>query len=125
MTEEKKSINESLRDWGIDVDRFGVRARESLAGAKGDLSEVRGTLRQTLVEAREVVMSLQSAGSPAATELKQGFERAWREIEQAFASARQKAKDGQAAGAHDVTEVAAADAPADAESDSKPPEPRG
>lgn len=117
MTEEKKSINESLRDWGIDVDRFGERARESLAGAKGDLSEVRGTLRQTLVEAKEVVMGLQSAGSPAAAELKQGFERAWREIEQAFASARQKAKDGQAPEASDSTAVA--------ESDTKPPDQQG
>jgi hypothetical protein len=115
MTDEKKSINDSLRDWGIDVDRFGERAKESLAGAKGDLSEVRGTLRQTLVEAKEIVLGLQSAGSPAATELKQGFERAWREIEQAFSAARQKARDAQPAEGETV-EVAAADG------EEKPPE---
>ena len=87
--EEKKS---SLNDWGIDVDRFKERAKESLATAKGDLSEITGTLRQTLVQAKDVVMGLQTGGAPAAAELKAGFERAWHEIEAAFKSAREKAK---------------------------------
>jgi hypothetical protein len=89
MSEEKKN---SLNDWGIDVDRFKERAKESLANAKGDLSEITGTLRQTLVQAKDVVMGLQTGGAPAAAELKAGFERAWHEIEAAFKSAREKAK---------------------------------
>jgi len=88
MTEEKKG---SLNDWGIDVDKFKERAKESLATAKGDLSEITGTLRQTLVQAKDVVMGLQTGGAPAAAELKAGFERAWHEIEAAFKSAREKA----------------------------------
>lgn len=88
MTEEKKG---SLNDWGIDVDRFKERAKESLATAKGDLTEITGTLRQTLVQAKDVVMGLQTGGAPAAAELKAGFERAWHEIEAAFKSAREKA----------------------------------
>lgn len=95
MSEEpKKPVSDSLRDWGIDVDRFNERAKASMEAARGDLSEITGTLRQTLLEAKDVVMGLQTAGSPAATELKQGFERAWQEIEQAFRSARQKAREG-------------------------------
>ena len=89
----KKPVSDSLRDWGIDVGRFNERAKESLANAKGDFSEITGTLRKTLVEAKEVLMNLQSEGSPAAAELKQGFERAWKEIENAFAEARKKAKE--------------------------------
>jgi hypothetical protein len=89
MSEEKKS---SLNDWGIDVDRFKERAKESLATAKGDLTEITGTLRQTLVQAKDVVMGLQTGGAPAAAELKAGFERAWHEIEAAFKSAREKAR---------------------------------
>lgn len=89
MTEEKKS---SLNDWGIDVDKFKERAKESFATAKGDLSEITGTLRQTLVQAKDVVMNLQTGGAPAAAELKAGFERAWHEIEAAFKNAREKAK---------------------------------
>jgi hypothetical protein len=90
MDEEKKGG--SLNDWGIDVDKFKERAKESLATAKGDLSEITGTLRQTLVQAKDVVMGLQTGGAPAAAELKAGFERAWHEIEAAFKNAREKAK---------------------------------
>jgi hypothetical protein len=89
MSDENKN---SLNDWGIDVDKFKERAKESLATAKGDLSEITGTLRQTLVQAKDVVMGLQTGGAPAAAELKAGFERAWHEIEAAFKSAREKAR---------------------------------
>jgi hypothetical protein len=89
MSDENKN---SLNDWGIDVDKFKARAKESLDTAKGDLSEITGTLRQTLVQAKDVVMGLQTGGAPAAAELKAGFERAWHEIEAAFKSAREKAR---------------------------------
>ena len=92
MSDEKKY---SLNDWGIDVDKFKERAKESLVTAKGDLSEITGTLRQTLVQAKDVVMGLQTGGAPAAAELKAGFERAWHEIEAAFKSAREKAHPSQ------------------------------
>lgn len=104
MSDEKKSLN----DWGIDVEKFKERAKESLATAKGDLSEITGTLRQTLVQAKDVVMGLQTGGAPAAAELKAGFERAWHEIEAAFKSAREKARAPQPAA------EASAETPADA-----------
>ena len=92
--EEKKSVSDSLRNWGIDVDRLEERAKESLSAAKGDLSEIAGTLRHTLLHAKDIVSTLQGASSPAASEIKAGFERAWGEIESAFRAARQKARDG-------------------------------
>jgi hypothetical protein len=101
MSDEKKSLN----DWGIDVDRFKERAKESLESAKGDLSEITGTLRQTLVHAKDVVMGMQGPGSPAAAELKAGFERAWKEIEGAFRAAREKAKEGRSGVAEAETSV--------------------
>ena len=91
--ESKKPVSDALRDWGIDVERFNERAKQSIETAKGDLTEVTGTLRQTLVQAKDVLMGLQTAGSPAAAELKQGFERAWQEIERAFTAARQRARE--------------------------------
>ena len=90
---EKRSVSESLRDWGIDVDRFEERARESLESARGDLTEITGTLRHTLIRAKDVVVGLQKNGAPVAAELKSGFERAWQEIEAAFKAAREKAKE--------------------------------
>jgi hypothetical protein len=93
MSDEKKSVSESLRDWGIDVDKFEERARESFETARGDLSEISGTLRDTLLKAKEVLVGLQKSGAPVATELKTGFERAWKEIDQAFSSARLKARE--------------------------------
>lgn len=95
--DQKKTVSESLRDWGIDVSKFEERAKESLQEAKGDLSEITGTLRQTLVEAKDVLVGLQKTGSPAAAELKGGFERAWHEIESAFRAARERAKADKAA----------------------------
>lgn len=90
MSDESKQ--NSLNDWGIDVDKFKERAKESLDAAKGDLSEIGGTLRHALVNAKDVVLGLQTNGAPAAAELRSGFERAWKEIENAFRSARDKAK---------------------------------
>jgi hypothetical protein len=90
---EKKSVSDSLRDWGIDVQRFEERAKESLGNARDDLSEIAGTLRHTLVQAKDVVVGLQKNGAPVAAEIKSGFERAWHEIESAFKFAREKAKE--------------------------------
>jgi hypothetical protein len=104
MTEEPKK--DSLNDWGIDVDKFKERAKESLSGAKDDLSEIAGTLRQTLVQAKDVLVGLQKGGAPAATELKAGFERAWHEIENAFKAAREKAKEARAADAPEAAPAA-------------------
>ena len=89
MADEQKK---SLEDWGIDVDKFKERAKESLESARGDLTEITGTLRHTLVHAKDILVGLQKTGSPAAAELKSGFERAWHEIEAAFRAAREKAK---------------------------------
>ena len=88
----KRHVSDALRGWGIDVDKFGERAKESMSAAKGDLSEITGTLRETLVEAKDILVALHTSGSPVAAELKSGFERAWGEIERAFKSAREKAE---------------------------------
>lgn len=92
MADEPKK---SLEEWGIDVEKFKDRAKESLESARGDLTEITGTLRQTLVQAKDVLVGLQKSGSPAAAELKSGFERAWHEIEAAFRAAREKARSGE------------------------------
>lgn len=92
MADESNEPKKSLEYWGIDVEKFKERAKESLENARGDLSEITGTLRHTLVQAKDVLVGLQKSGSPAAAELKSGFERAWQEIEAAFRAAREKAK---------------------------------
>ena len=94
MSDEPKN---PLEDWGIDVEKFKVRAKESIENARGDLSEITGTLRATLVQAKDILVGMQKSGSPAAAELKSGFERAWHEIESAFRSAREKAKSAESA----------------------------
>lgn len=100
MSEEPKK---SLEDWGIDVEKFKERAKVSLESARGDLTEITGTLRHTLVQAKDVLVGLQKSGSPAAAELKSGFERAWHEIEAAFRAAREKAKGEPADESTDAT----------------------
>lgn len=90
---EKTPLTNSLREWGFDLARFETKARKSMENARGDLSEVTGVLRESLKKMKQVLLDLQVAREPVATELKSGFERAWDEIEQAFARARQKARE--------------------------------
>lgn len=108
---EEESKKGSLNDWGIDVDKFKERAKESLGNAKDDLSEIAGTLRQTLVHAKDVVTGLQSGGGPAANELKAGFERAWHEIENAFKAAREKAREARTAQSNEPPQEPPTEAP--------------
>jgi hypothetical protein len=103
MGMENGKKESSLNEWGIDVDRFKERAKESLGNAKDDLSEVAGTLREALVSAKDVILGLPHGGSGAGAEIKGGFERAWREIEQAFKAAREKAKEARTSPSDDAT----------------------
>ena len=116
---EKKKVTESLRDWGFDAERFQERAKESMSNARGDLSEITGTLRHTLVQAKDIVLGLQKNGAPVAAELKGGFERAWQEIEAAFKSAREKAKSPKSETAETSETAEASESGADPE----PPSP--
>ncbi|MEA2488662.1 MAG: hypothetical protein QOH21_454 [Acidobacteriota bacterium] len=96
MSDESNNntVKETLKGWGIDLEQFEARAKQSVGTAKGDLTEITGTLRETLLRAKEVIMDLQKSGvTPVASELKTGFERAWAEIESAFAAARQRGKE--------------------------------
>lgn len=92
-TNEPEDKHGALRDWGIDVEAFETRAKQSLKDAKDDLAEITGTLRATLVAAKDVVVGLQKSRGSVAEELKGGFERAWKEIDQAFSAARQKVRE--------------------------------
>lgn len=91
MSDQK--LSDSLREWGFDVDAFEKRAKQSIETARGDLSEVSGTLRTVLGEAKQIVVNLQRTGGPAASELKTGFEQAWQAIENAFARAKEKVRE--------------------------------
>lgn len=91
MSDQK--LSEYLREWGFDVDAFEKRAKQSMETARGDLSEVSGVVRQTLGEAKQVIVNLKQTGGPAASELKTGFEQAWQAIESAFARAKERVKE--------------------------------
>lgn len=93
QTPEKNPVADALREWGFDVKTFEDRAKKSLETARGDLSEINGVLRQTLGKTKQVLVDLQRQRSPAAAELKKGFEEAWEAIEKAFARARQKVRE--------------------------------
>lgn len=86
-------VNDSLRDWGFDPAVFEARAKQSIENAKGDLSEITGVLRDTMYRTKQTLLNVQKSGEPVAAELRAGFERAWDEIEQAFARARQRVRE--------------------------------
>jgi len=92
MSEQRNKIADYLREWGFDLDTFETRAKQSAQTAKGDLSEITGALRQTLGEAKDILVDLSKKG-PASSELKTGFERAWDEIEGAFSRARERVRE--------------------------------
>jgi hypothetical protein len=90
---EELPIAQSLHEWGFDLATFEAKAKSSIANARGDLSEITGVLRQTMASTKQTLLDLQKSRGPVAAELKSGFERAWDEIEQAFARARQKMRE--------------------------------
>ena len=92
-TPEKTPVVDALREWGFDVKAFEARAKKSLDTARGDLTEINGAVRQTLMQTKEVLVNLQKQRKPVAAELKKGFEDAWKAIEQAFARARDKVRE--------------------------------
>lgn len=101
-SDPRSVAREFLREWGFDVATFESRAKRSMENARGDLGEVTGVLRQALTSTKQTLLDLHKARQPVAGELKIGFERAWEEIERAFASARRKmrdAREGEAAAA--------------------------
>ncbi len=82
-----------LHEWGFDFTAFQAKAKQSMDAARGDMSEITGTLRQALASTKQVLVDLERTKRPVATELKTGFERAWDEIENAFARARQRMRE--------------------------------
>lgn len=90
---EEPPMAHSLQEWGFDLATFEAKAKSSIANARGDLSEITGVLRQTMASTKQTLLDLQKSRGPVAAELKSGFERAWNEIEQGFARARQKMRD--------------------------------
>ncbi|MGZ4810692.1 MAG: sll1863 family stress response protein [Thermoanaerobaculia bacterium] len=92
-SDAEQKLTESMRSWGFDFDTFRSKAKASIEEARGDLSEVTGVLRQTMARTRSILLDLQKSREPVSAELKNGFERAWNEIEQAFARARQLTRE--------------------------------
>jgi hypothetical protein len=86
-------LNDSLRDWGFDPAVFESRAKQSIENAKGDFSEITGVLRDALYRTKQTLLTVQKSGEPVAAELRMGFDRAWEEIEQAFARARRRVRE--------------------------------
>ncbi len=91
--ESRSATREFLREWGFDLEAFEARAKQSLSSTRGDLGEVTGALRKVMASTKQTLIDLHKARQPVATELKSGFERAWDEIEQAFASARRRMRE--------------------------------
>jgi hypothetical protein len=114
--ESNNTVKDTLKGWGIDLEQFEARAKQSVGTAKGDLTEITGTLRETLHRAKEVIMDLQKSGvTPVASELKTGFERAWNEIESAFAAARQRGKESRQTANAAAPEATAEEVPVSSE----------
>ena len=79
---------EYLSEWGFDVAKFEQRARKSIDGARGDISEVTGALRQALSRTKQALVEIEKAREPVANEIKRGFERGWNVMEESFIRAR-------------------------------------
>ena len=92
-TESETSRVDALRDWGLDMAAFRAKAKASLGSARTDVNEIKSVLQQTLAETREILIALQRSTKPAAAELKNAFERAWQEIEQGIARAKEKNRE--------------------------------
>ena len=102
------------------VSRFAQARLVFAHGTTDPVAEAAFLVGETLHRAKEVILDLQKTGvTPVAAELKTGFERAWSEIESAFAAARQRAREGRPS----AEAPAAEEAVTTAVSDEPPPPP--
>lgn len=70
-----EKLEAELREWGLDVEKFANRARQT-AGGKARFEE------------------LKKAGAEGAKEMERGLEAAWAELRKAFDVAASKFKQG-------------------------------
>ena len=96
IAEEKKEsrkFQDVLRDWGFDLDRFESKLKESGGQARGEWGQAMEVMSEKAAEARKRVHRLRETSKPASQEVKGGFERAWMELENAFARAARRLKE--------------------------------
>lgn len=99
MEQEKKDVpirtetlENQLKDWGVDLEKLKVRANKARADAKTEIDREVASLRAKLNEAQKHLEELKTAGDAASGEMKKGVENAWAELKKALESATSKFK---------------------------------
>jgi chromosome segregation ATPase len=99
MEQEKKekevkleTLEERLKEWGIDLEKFRAKADKTKGMAKAGLEKEVAALQAKLNEAKKKLEELKKADYAASAELKKGIENAWAELKKAFDSATAKFK---------------------------------
>ena len=99
MEEEKKavtvkteSLEEQLKEWGVDLEKLKSRANKVKADVKTEIDREVSTLRAKLNEAQKKLEELKTAGGAASSEMKKGVENAGAELKKAFDGARARFK---------------------------------
>ena len=85
-----ETLEEQLREWGIDLEKLKSKANQAKADAKTELDREVAIVRGKLNEAQKRLEEMKTAGGAASAEMKKGFENAWAEMRKAIESAAAK-----------------------------------
>lgn len=88
--EYQKDMEARLSALGAELDKLKARANEVGAGAREQYEERMAALRSQMANAQEHLRELQQSSGEAWDSLKSGFEKAWNDLQQAVAQARER-----------------------------------
>lgn len=88
-----QKLKTRLDEWNKSIDELEAQAEKVEADAKIKLQEQLQELKKQRDSARNDLRDLQSAGSEAFEDMKDGLEQAWKSINDSFRSALTRFKD--------------------------------
>ena len=82
-----------LDEWNAEIDRLEARAKDVGADLRQDYADQLATLRAERDKLAEKMENLQNAGDSAFEEVKAGFDRAWRELDESLRLAAERMRE--------------------------------
>lgn len=90
--ETYEKLDRQLREWGIQIDVLKARAARAKDELKAEYEQLIANLTNQSNEAQKKLAELKKAGAEAKEDLKDGIEKAWKDLSQAISKARSRIK---------------------------------
>jgi chromosome segregation ATPase len=86
-------LQTKLEDWNTEIDRLQERSQDVRADLRSEYEDQLAMLRAERDKIANRMTNLQQAGDSAFDEVKAGFDKAWRELDESVHRAAQRVKE--------------------------------